>query len=57
MELNKEYAIIQCITYHIYVVIEVFVHVSTKNKELFSINWMKSLEHKSPYKRIIYSDI
>ena len=42
---------------HIYYVIEVFFHVSTKNKRLFSTNWMKSLEHKRPYKGIIYSDI
>ena len=42
---------------HIYYLIEVFFHVSIKNKGLFSTNWMKFLEHKRSCKGIIYSDI
>ena len=50
MGLDKGYVVIQCITNDIYYVIEVFLHVSTKNKVLFNTNWMKSLEHKKPCK-------
>ena len=32
--------------------IEVFLHVSTENKELFSTNWMKPMGHKGLAKEL-----